>query len=364
MEYYIITTRKCNLRCRYCYETLRTFKEIEPTYTVKELVDFIVNTEAMKQAMGDNLEEARVVFYGGEPLLNIPFLEECLRYPAPIPIRFVLNTNGTRLNLASDVILERLSAMLISVDGSEYVTDLHRGQGVCKAIMKNFALLPKRLQENTIARITLTILDNSSVYEAVTSLMPPFKNVYWQLESLPQAPSNWQEFLIRYRYDITRLLERWVAKMVETGEVDGIIPFQALVTNLVLGKKEKTLRCACGSNLTYIDPKGNCYLCDELSNNERFKIGDIYNGIIFDNEYFCRMKGVCASCVERYICGGRCLSCFSREHAPFEFYCEATKLIIAEVNNFVPHIKELLRRGIITESKINSSSITYTEEIP
>lgn len=305
------------------------------------------------------------MFYGGEPLVVAETIEDCMNHPISIPVQYIINTNGTLLHRLSPSMQKKMSAMLISIDGPKHITDAHRGKGVYRKIIQNLNLLSQELLERTIARITFTIDEKNSIFESVTDLLRFFKQVYWQIQSLAYVPSqNVQErFLKKYQADIRRLLQFWLATMEKKGHVERIIPFLAVTSSLVLGKRYKKLRCACGSELVYIDLDGSCYMCGELMI-PQFKIGDIWSGISFPMKDIEGLRYTCSPCKYNYICGGRCLSCFVRQpHAPFRFYCEATKILIDEVERVVPAIENLTAQGVVNEEDFTHEIMTYTEEI-
>lgn len=305
------------------------------------------------------------MFYGGEPLLVAETVEDCMNHPFSIPVQYMINTNGTLLHRLSTSMQKKLSAMLISIDGPEHVTDAHRGGGVYRKIIQNLSLLSLELLERTIARITFTIDEKSSLFESVTDLLQFFKQVFWQIQSLAYVPSqNEQEiFLKKYQADIRRLLQFWLTTMREKGYVERIIPFLAVTSSLILGKRYEKLRCACGSELVYIDLDGSCYVCGELMI-PQFRIGDIWSGISFPTKDIKKLRHTCSPCKYNYICGGRCLSCFVRQpHAPFRFYCRATGILIDEVERVAPVIENLITQGVVKEEDFTHKIMTYTEEI-
>lgn len=355
------------MRCEYCIYNRegQPQNETKPQYSVNDLLRFIEETEHQCQGQVGNELGARLMFYGGEPLLVAETIEDCMNHPISIPMEYVINTNGTLLHRLSASMQEKLSAMLISIDGPEHITDAHRGKGVYRKIIQNLNLLSPELLERTIARITFTIDEKSSIFESVTNLLQFFKQVYWQIQSLAYVPSqNEQEgFLKKYQADIHRLLQFWLTTMREKGYVERIIPFLAVTSSLILEKRYEKLRCACGSELVYIDLDGSCYMCGELMNHQ-FAIGDIWSGISFPSKDIERLKHACSPCGYRYICGGRCLSCFVRQpDAPFGFYCQATKILINEVERVVPAIENLIAQGVVKKEDFTHEIMTYTEEI-
>ncbi|MFP3160530.1 MAG: putative peptide-modifying radical SAM/SPASM domain-containing protein, partial [Vulcanisaeta sp.] len=73
-------------------------------------------------------DEAVVIFYGGEPLLNPGFIMRVMDNVRAR--RFGVQTNGTLVNLLPRDYWRRMDVVLLSIDGREEVTDKNRGVGV------------------------------------------------------------------------------------------------------------------------------------------------------------------------------------------------------------------------------------------
>lgn len=128
VELQLLTTLRCNLKCSYCSiaegEVLESQGNV--SYSMEQLDAFIQKHLAA--------HDVYVTFYGGEPTLNKPFMEQVMaRYPH---FRFQLQTNGTLLDKLSPQVLARLSNVLVSIDGGEKVTDGFRGRGLYQRVLK------------------------------------------------------------------------------------------------------------------------------------------------------------------------------------------------------------------------------------
>ena len=73
------------------------------------------------------------MFYGGEPLVNTPFV---MRVMDLIPTaEFVLQSNCTLLTRFPTSYLLRIKCILASIDGRQETVDGYRGDGVYNKIM-------------------------------------------------------------------------------------------------------------------------------------------------------------------------------------------------------------------------------------
>ncbi len=144
LEAYILTTYYCNFACPYCFEGKEKAKKYLSKDKAKEIIQWMKN-----KAMEVNPEEVEIVFFGGEPLLNIPILEyiaqEMHEWLATTPwkFKFSITTNGALVSLP---LVERLNQwglhhLRITIDGDKDFHDQSRpflsGKGTFDLIMRN-----------------------------------------------------------------------------------------------------------------------------------------------------------------------------------------------------------------------------------
>jgi putative peptide-modifying radical SAM enzyme len=177
----------CDLECRYCYgEVCDCFDDFDDgiavdydvpetiTYDISALSDFIKKDK-----------DAVVIFYGGEPLLE---LSTMLQMMDTLPAKtFLLHTNATRLDQVPANYLKRLHTISISIDGNRALTDDYRGAGIYDLIAKNANIArEKGFAGEIIAR--MTVQEETDIYESVMHLLDNpdfcFDSVHWQLNAL------------------------------------------------------------------------------------------------------------------------------------------------------------------------------------
>lgn len=143
-------TDRCNLKCKYCgygdfYEDYdrRENKNLD-IRSAKNLLDYFA--EIWNSPW--NISHRRniyISFYGGEPLLNFPFIKEIIEYLKQKKFvhnhfTFSMTTNGMLLNKLIDYLAENNVKLLISLDGDEennvYRVDLN-GNPVYSKIIRN-----------------------------------------------------------------------------------------------------------------------------------------------------------------------------------------------------------------------------------
>jgi uncharacterized protein len=122
-------TDRCNLKCRYC-----GYGELYYGYDRRSGKDFNIDTaqrfiDYMFDLKGSALNRSvhrkiAISFYGGEPLLNMPFIEEMVRYVKNKKLShntlfFSMTTNGTLVNRHMDFLAKNGFSLGISLDGNE-----------------------------------------------------------------------------------------------------------------------------------------------------------------------------------------------------------------------------------------------------
>ncbi len=128
-------TTRCNLRCKYCgfgefYRDKRHADHrrhaLASLDAARHLVDHVMGLAGGgHEALG--LPPLIVAFYGGEPLLNFPFVQQVVRHCQQMrrhgrwsrPVRFRMTTNGVLLHRHLPFLVENDFYLDISIDGDE-----------------------------------------------------------------------------------------------------------------------------------------------------------------------------------------------------------------------------------------------------
>lgn len=182
LEAYVLTTYYCNFACGYCFEGKEKPKKYLSQETAKQIINWM-----KKKAQEVNPEEVEIVFFGGEPLLNIPILEfiakELHDWFAGTQWKFKFNiiTNGA---LVSPALVDRLNQwglhhLRITIDGDKEHHDQYRpflsGKGTFDLIMRNV----KAVVDKT--RVVLAGNFNAASYPGLYNFMD-----YLEAEGLKQ----------------------------------------------------------------------------------------------------------------------------------------------------------------------------------
>lgn len=120
----VILTAGCNLRCSYCYQNDKKARRMEWD-TLRASLDLLLRSSQ---------PEVRLLFVGGEPLLEFPLIQQAVAYveevrPATMRVQYDMVTNGTLLREEQAAFLaEHDFEVRLSFDGVPAAQDL-RGKG-------------------------------------------------------------------------------------------------------------------------------------------------------------------------------------------------------------------------------------------
>lgn len=373
MHYHIILTEKCNSRCKYCYE--KSMNEFENgldkkwKYDNNVPVDSAVSVGKLKKFLkaGDTL-----IFYGGEPLVNFSKMKEIidgLEKKFGDKIKFCIQTNGKLLGEIPFEYVNKISKMLVSVDGDEERTDYNRGNGNYNLVLKNLKLIRKNgFKGEIVARMVISFPD---IFEQIKHLVKLIEegildSVHWQIDAGFYRNDfdyeKFSEFVSEYNKGISELINFWIDYMKRKKIVLKFYPFLGIFENLFYNKKTK-LPCGSGYANYTITTSGKLSACPIMNSVENFYCGSLDDGI--KKEIHC--EGKCLNCDYYGICGGRCLYWnYSNLWPPEgdELICKTIIHLIEEVKNKIPEIKKLISGGIVSEEDFEYEKYFGPEIIP
>jgi putative peptide-modifying radical SAM enzyme len=352
MFFHVFITTECNLQCRYCFgEALNDMDDDFGGFDV----DY-----SMPRRLGYDLEVLNrfcrqdpncvLILYGGEPLLYVDDVRGILDNVKAK--HFIIQTNGLLLDHLEPVYVNRFTAIFVSLDGDEALTDFYRGKGVFRKVIENLKLVRNSgFRGEIIAR--MTVMEQTDIYRQVLWLLNnrdfPFFSVHWQLNAgfwgkdfRRRKFKEWSEE--SYNPGIRRLVKFWVDQMESKGVVLRLYPFLGVAQSLLLGEERSPLRCGAGWINYAIQTDGTIIPCPSMWGMRNFYLGHIKSA----NPLKLRKISVgepCISCDMLSICGGRCLYANITKRWDNEAYsvvCGTVKNLIEAVVAEIPRIKKLI----------------------
>ena len=310
----------CNLNCDYCFASQGKYhgeRAVMSFEVGKRALDFLVENSGTRR----NLE---VDFFGGEPLMNFDVVKELVAYARSIEkeknknFRFTLTTNGVLID--DDVIdfaNREMSNVVLSLDGRREIHDRHRvdyaGNGSWERIVPKFQrLVESRGGKNYYMRGTFTH-ENPDFLEDIKVMLDLGFNEL-SMEPVVCAEGDPAELT---REDLPIVLDQYekLAELMIEREREGRpFTFYHYMIDLTGGPCIYKRISGCGSGTEYmaVTPWGDLYPCHQFVGEEKYKLGDIYEGVTNTaaqcefSECNVYARPECRDCWARLYCSGGC----------------------------------------------------------
>ena len=310
----------CNLNCSYCFASQGKYhgdRAMMSFEVGKQAFDYLIANSGTRK----NLE---VDFFGGEPLMNFDVVKELVAYARSIEkqhgknFRFTLTTNGVLID--DDVIdfaNKEMSNVVLSLDGRKEVHDRFRvdynGKGSWEKIVPKFQkLVEAREGKNYYMRGTFTHNNPDFLEDIKEMLSLGFKELSMEpvvcAEDDPSALTAEDLPVVMKQYE--ELAELMLRKHKEG---DGFTFYHYMI-DLKGGPCIYKRISGCGSGTEYmaVTPWGDLYPCHQFVGEEKYKLGDVWNGVTntdVQNEFAeCNVytREECRSCWAKLYCSGGC----------------------------------------------------------
>lgn len=310
----------CNLNCSYCFASQGKYHGDRAVMSLdvgKRALDFLVENSGTRK----NLE---VDFFGGEPLMNFDMIKDLVAYAREIEktagknFRFTLTTNGV---LVDDDVIDfanrEMSNVVLSLDGRKEVHDRYRvdynGNGSWEKIVPKFQnFVKKRENRNYYMRGTFTHANPDFLNDIKEMLSLGFTELSMEpvvcAQDDPSALTYDDLPIVMKQYEDLAFL------MLQKRKEGKPFTFYHYMLDLKNGPCIYKRVSGCGSGTEYmaVTPWGDLYPCHQFVGEEKFKLGDIWNGVVnseVQNEFVdCNVytREECTDCWAKLYCSGGC----------------------------------------------------------
>lgn len=338
-EVWLHLNQKCNLRCKYCL--VDAGPEVEKPLEMEEVESIL------KEA--SSLGAKRFYLTGGEPYLLKDYKEifELIMSFG----KLVILTNATLIDENSYVPSPEKALFQVSLDGTEKVNDLLRGEGSFERALRGIKVLQKRGHQPVVASVVTRI----NLYDLpnLTLLLGDMNLSHHHLLFLHQRGRARRENFSPPMDEVLKCME----KIIEAGEKVGVAldNYLAFATRLRSSQGERKDLCHAGVEMIALGPEGEVYPCPSLVGEEGFVLGSVREGNLKDIwEGGSRLRKIrkvslkdcseCERCEFRFYCGGGCLAFKFLESGSFsgkDPYCEIYKYFMTK------KLKELKKEKIL-----------------
>ena len=336
-------TDACNLNCKYCtygewyndYDR-RENKKIS-TAAAFRLIDYLVEFWKSEQSLSAN-RNVYISFYGGEPLLNMPFIESVVNYMENLdcPHRsfiYSMTTNALLLHRYMDYLVKHNFTLLISLDGNEHNTSYRVDKSdnpAFPSIIENVEILRTAYPDYFKEKVDFNaVLHNRN---SVSEIYDFFKKHYdkipiiGELNNMGIRPDKIALFQSSYRnsYESLHQAENYEAieqdMFTKSGTYQSVTTFLHHYsghvfydyTDLLLGQKKKTIptgTCLPFGKRMYVTVNGKILPCERIG--QQFALGSVSeSGIELDlqaianryNAYYAKIEKQCSNCYNFQTC--------------------------------------------------------------
>ena len=310
----------CNLNCSYCFASQGKYhgeRALMSFEVGKQALDFLVANSGKRH----NLE---VDFFGGEPLMNFNVVKKLVEYARSIEkehnknFRFTLTTNGVLID--DDVIdfaNREMSNVVLSLDGRKEIHDRFRvdyaGNGSWDNIVPKFQkLVEARGGKDYYMRGTFTHANPDFLNDIQQMLDLGFSEL--SMEPVVCASGDPSELTEEDKEIVHDQYEKLAELMLKKDEEGKPFTFYHYMIDLTGGPCIYKRISGCGSGTEYmaVTPTGELYPCHQFVGEEKFKLGDIWNGVsntaIQDEFMECNVysRPECRDCWAKLYCSGGC----------------------------------------------------------
>ena len=310
----------CNLNCSYCFASQGKYhgERAVMSYEVgKQALDFLI-------ANSGNRKNLEVDFFGGEPLMNFDVVKRLVAYARSAEkqygknFRFTLTTNG--LLIDDDVIdfaNREMSNVVLSLDGRKEIHDRFRvdyaGNGSWERIVPKFQkLVEARGGKNYYMRGTFTHANPDFLNDIKKMLELGFTEL--SMEPVVCAPGDPSELTEDDLPIILDQYEKLAELMLERDREGKPFTFYHYMIDLAGGPCIYKRISGCGSGTEYmaVTPWGDLYPCHQFVGEEKFKLGNVYDGVTnteIQKEFAsCNVyaRPECLDCWAKLYCSGGC----------------------------------------------------------
>lgn len=311
---------ECNLGCSYCFAAQGDYgspRRLMSEETARTSVDFLLANS------GDH-ESVTLVFFGGEPLMNLNLIRKLVVYAieagqkAGKRVEFSMTTNATYL---TPEVIQFLNdnhiGVSVSIDGPKKYHDLRR---FYKGGVGSYDMVEPRVRALLKNHKTRPIAARATLTHGVTAV----QECFWHLRELgfhevgfaPVTSADRDDYALTSEElwavleEFRQLSELYVEKAIRN-EYLGFSNLSNVLSEIHAGIV-KAYPCGAGLGLLGVGADGDLYLCHRFLESSEHRMGSVQEGLDtgkqaeFLQRAHLSQKAPCQTCWVRHVCSGGC----------------------------------------------------------
>lgn len=319
----LFVAQNCNMGCIYCYGSDGSYHQrgMMTVDTAHRAIDWF-------HALCEKPEEAGIVFFGGEPMMNFPVIRESVEYAEKLfgagKLTYGMATNMT---LMTDAQLDFFAALpkmnlLVSIDGPK---EIQNRQRPLKDGRDSYEVCAERIR--AALKRGIACVGRATVYfdadrDAVVQEMKRLGLSAWQLTAVSGCASDGVR-----REDAKMLYEKWLdefptkiirfvdaVKARDKEAADAIMANDDLRKLIIEGASgaripRDIVGCSASRSHIAVAANGDLYPCHRFVGMEEFccgTVGERRNGWSEFAQSRLEMCEDCRDCMLRFACSGVC----------------------------------------------------------
>lgn len=309
-------TDSCNLKCVYCYRQTKLSNNYLSRDVSEKIIKHILEIDRGQQL---KCEFIRVIFFGGEPLLNFKMIEyivsELKDKIVNYKLRFSISTNGVLLKSSIiDFLCNNKFNIQVSFEGDDKTQGTSRpfinGNNSYDIIKSNLSSLSDEKKEFftiglSISKLTLDV--PLAIYNLIDQGFSSF-NLLFVIDDVLRINN-----LTVLDYDfIKKTVDSIVNIFIESIKSGKFITIHPIFDNLMfLESRIPTGTCSSTFSIEAFGTSGNIYPCQRFLSMSEYSYGNVTNGYDQKKLEQIRKKNTpdrvhCNNCWLESICSGKC----------------------------------------------------------
>lgn len=287
-------SNSCNLACKYCYANRGEYSHSHKNMD-KDTLQRAIDIFTSKYDVIEN-----VMFFGGEPTLNLDILEFGCEY---IYRKYEKNeisncpnlgmvTNGTNVSQRLiDIINKYKLQITVSLDGCQEVNDKMRvyadGTGTFEDIVSNIKILQEKCGQPTTIEATynkMHIKNQKTVLDIVKYCKDVLHVPMVHVAPVSDIKGGAKEYVLEDNKEFLDAIDD-VFDYMELGK-DYVFTSLHLVMDGLKNKRVRTHHCEAGLSRFAVAVDGGVYPCYIFTDEEDTRLGSVFDKNIFQSQKF------------------------------------------------------------------------------